>query len=212
MKKIISIALIIMLALVLVAPVLAGPPKGTGTTFLVDHDGNYGKVTTSGAQLGVTADYAHHENHSGNSYSSTYNAELASGAATTFLINTPAGSTVGHAVFLLRSSGESNLKIYEFSTISNVGTALQETQHNRNSSNTASIEITRAPTVTGLGNSLDGFEAHVGAGQQRGGEARGIFELILKAETLYIANAVSEAANNDVTLGMAWYEDSGDAP
>lgn len=212
MKKFIQLILIIMLVLALGAPVLAGPPKGTGTMFIVDHDGNYGKVTTSGAQLGVTVDYAHHENHSGNNYSSTYNATLGDGGATTFLINTPAGSTVGHAVFLLRSSGESNLTIHEYSAVSNVGTALQETQHNRTSSNTASIEITRAPTVTGLGNSLDGFEIHVGAGQQRGGEARGIFELIMKAGTLYIANGVSEAANNDVTLGVAWYEDSGDAP
>lgn len=211
MKKYMQLILI-MLALALVTPVLAGPPATTMPVQLFDADGDAAKVTSRGAQLGVTADYAHHELHEGNSYSSTFNATLASGAATTFLMNTPSGTVRGHLVISLRSSGESNVKVYEGSTVSALGTAMQETNHRRDSGNIASIVVTRAPTVTGLGSNLEGFEFHVGASQTRGGEARGISELVMKPSTLYIINGVSEASNNDVTLSLDWYEDSGDAP
>lgn len=173
-----------------------------------------GKVDRAGfpSDTSIAIDKAHREIHEGHSYCSSFNATLASGAATTFLVNTPAGNIVGHLIMSLRSSGESNIKVYEGATVSALGTVMQETQHNRNSSRAALIEITRAPTVTSLGTVLDGFEFHVGAGQTRGGEARGISELVMKPSTLYIINGISEASSNDVTLSIDWYEDRVWAP
>lgn len=196
MKKSILIAIIIML---LATIAYAEPGK-------VDRAGSRADAT-------ITATYAHHENHKCMFFSSVFNEpSLSTGGAITFLVNTPGEPINDHALLIMRSSAEANLKVYEAPTVSAVGTAMDETIHNRNCSNVAGTEITRAPTVTDLGVELPGFEQHIGAGQTRGGESQGISELIMKPNTLYIVNATSEANSNDVTLGDFWYEDAGDAP
>lgn len=166
----------------------------------MSYDSEYGLKVRS-----IGTDYPHHEVHGGNSYCVSFNATLGNGGATTFLINAPAGDAVGHIVVSVRSSGESNVKFYEDVTVSALGTDLSEDNHNRNSANTSTIDFTRAPTITSLGTELTGFERHVGAGQQSGGESRGTHEWILKAGSLSIVNAVSEAAGNDVTLSVDFY-------
>lgn len=49
MKKLALIILIFILGLALVGTAFAGPPKGTGTTFVVNHEGNYLKIDENGA-------------------------------------------------------------------------------------------------------------------------------------------------------------------
>jgi hypothetical protein len=191
MKKYIVIAIIIIISLCTF--VAAEPGKVDRAGFPAD------------TEIGVTK--PHREIHEGESYCFGFNNTLGVGGATTFLINTPNDGTLGHIVFPLRCSGECNMKVYEDSTVSAVGTAVQSTRHNRYIDNPSTIIVTMAPTVTSLGNSLDGFEKHLGAGQTRGGDDRSLSELVMKPGTLYIANTVSEATNNDITAGGDYYQD-----
>ena len=165
-------------------------------------DNGYGLKVRS-----ITTRYAHHEIHEGDSYCSAQNATLASGSAITFLLNTPAGaSTRGHLLFNIRASGEARLEIYEGGTVSALGSDVQETNHNRNSSNVSSIKVTLNPTVTSLGTELEGFEKHVGAGQTQGGTDFAVAELVMADGLFYIINAVCESAGNDVTVSLDLYE------
>jgi hypothetical protein len=168
-------------------------------------------VTTSGAILAVTTTYEHHELHEGNRYSTYHQATLASGSAYQLLINTPlaaSGKNI-HLRILARGSGEGVVTLYEYPTISAIGSAKEEINRNRQSSNTALTEITLTPTITALGNII--MKEHFGSGPIRGGSF-GSDEFVLKAGTFYLINGVSEAAGNDLSIMPDWYEDSGDAP
>ncbi len=189
----------------------AGVPLGTEPRYIIDRDGDYTKVTTSGGLVGVTVDYPHHENHSGNAYQITNSATLASGAASKIFINTPAAASgIVHLIYQTRASGEANVKLYEFTEVSDIGTPKTPINKNRMSANVSATSISLTPTVTALGNLIS--EAHFGSGQSQGGESRGVHEFILRPLTSYFLNTVSEAANNDTFTEMDWYEDSGDAP
>lgn len=189
----------------------AGVPPSTEPRYIIDREGDYSKVTTSGGLVVVSTDYAHHENHDGNAYQITNSATLASGAASKIFINTPAASSgIVHLIYQTRASGEANVKLYEFTEVSDIGTPKIPVNKNRTSSNISATSISLAPTVTALGNLIS--EAHFGSGQAQGGESRGIHEFVLRPLTSYFLNTVSEAANNDTFTEMDWYEDSGDAP
>ena len=156
----------------------------------------------------VTTGYEHHEIHGGNSYCASHNETLSTGEKIQFLVNTPSGDTLGHMIILVRSSGESNYEVYEDTTVSALGAAVDENNHNRDSSNTASIAITNGPTISTLGTKLTGLTQHIGAGQQRGGVSDRGGEIVLDSGSLYLINVTSEANTNDTTLTLDWYESS----
>lgn len=171
------------------------------------------KIDRSGfrSDARINVDYSHHENHGGKAYQITNSATLASGAASKIFINTPAASSgIVHLIYQTRASGEANVKLYEFTEVSDIGTPKTPINKNRTSSNVSATAISLTPTVTALGNLIS--EAHFGSGQSQGGESRGVHEFILRPLTSYFLNTVSEAANNDTFTEMDWYEDSGDAP
>jgi len=154
----------------------------------------------------ISTDYSHHENHGGNMYSSSFNATLASSATMEVLIVTADSDDLAHMVIETRSSGEANMSVFEGTTVSGAGTALEETNHNRSSSNTAGTVITHTPTITGDGTELKGLARHFGSGQQTGGEVRAQDEIVLASDTIYLIRVTSEAAANDITTMLTWYE------
>lgn len=153
----------------------------------------------------VVTDYAHHEIHEGNSFSSSLNKTLNNGQTIKFIVNTPAGDFIDHLIVELTSSGESYYEVYEGTTVSSLGGAMEETNHNFNSSNIAGTSITNGPAITSAGTRKNGMTTHIGNGQTTGGIGRRK-EVLLKPSTLYLINAVSEANTNDVTLVLEWYE------
>ena len=171
-----------------------------------------GAVVYNGGKLAdwwITIDYAHQMIHDGNHYVAFHNAPLASGGKYQLLINTPTISNgkIVHIIIGTRGSVESNIVLTESPTISNVGSAHTVINRNRNSSNTAGTIVTLAPTITGLGTVL--LKSHFGS-HQTGGEDWSVNEFNLLPGAFYLVNATSEAANNDLSVTLDFYEDSGD--
>ncbi len=175
----------------------------------------YGAVEYTGGKLAdriITVDYAHHEIHEGNNYVAFHNAPLGASGKYQLLINAPEASTgkIVHILIRTRGSAESNIVFTEAPTVSALGAAHLVVNRNRQSSNTALTAVTLGPTITGIGTIL--LESHFGSGPQVGGEGSFTNEFNLAPGTLYMVNATSEGASNDLSVVLEFYEDLGDAP
>lgn len=157
----------------------------------------------------ISTDYEHSETHNGNTFTSVRNATLSTGQKIILLVNTT-GATWPHLVVDVRGSGEGYVQVWEGTTVSAVGTAMEETNHNRTTleKKSATVEITHTPTLTSAGDHLNGLDLHFGNGQNMGGESRGAVEIVLETDTLYLINTVSEANSNDTTTRLRWYTSS----
>lgn len=188
-------------------------PTNTQPVALVDPDGNYAGISNQGANglLTVSVDYPHHEIHEGNHYLVVRNDTLGSGAKIQMIINTPDTGFV-HFLCLHRSSGEANIELWRSPTVSALGTALTVSNNNDLFGDNSGVEFTHTPTISNAGTPLPGHYDHFGQGQTTGGASRGDSEVVLRQSTLYLINATSEAASNDVTVKGSFYIDSGDAP
>lgn len=167
----------------------------TGGSAPIDNSSKAVKIITHG----------HHEIHEGNNYSVCDAVTLANINDTRdILIVTPNSSVEAHLVFEVRASKETNVVLYEGTTTSADGTGLTEVNRNRNSAKTATVVVTHTPTVDTTGNQL--CIRHFGSGQKSGGESRDVNEWILKTNTKYLLRTTTEAAANDISTDLNWYE------
>lgn len=167
-------------------------------------------VTFSTAVESITGalkviDYPHHEIHEGNSFVASQQVSLSS-ATRKYLITTPNTHKRAHFTFRVRSSVEANVVLYENPTDVSGGTALASYNRNRNSSTTAGITVTYAPTEGGsfaAGTAI--FEEHFGSGKT-GADSVAREEFILKENEQYLFYVTTEASSGDVSVILDWYE------
>lgn len=146
----------------------------------------------------------HYEIHEGMSYVVSGQTTLGSSETLKILVTVPA-NILAHLIILMRSSGETNYVLYEGPTVSDAGSAATEINRNRASSNSASVVVTTAPTTSANGTQL--FTAHWGASVRSGGDVRGE-EWILQEGIKYMILITSEAASNDISYELNWYEEA----
>jgi len=149
-------------------------------------------------------EHTHEEIHEGKHFVTTYAAVKNNAETIVLLLTTPDNTAVAHLLTKLRSSGEANFVLSENPTVSNVGTALTEINRNRNSANTAGVVVTHTPTTSDAGTVI--YTEHQGSGQQRGADVRGDNEFVLKQNEQYLLTITSEAASNDLSVILDWYE------
>jgi len=162
----------------------------------------------------MTLDYEHHEVHAGSSYHAFLNVSGGSGTKATFTLTTPNTTKWAHLVIHFRASVESNIHFGEGATVtSSSGSDFAPLNKERNSNNTSGMissgsaggagNITSGSAVTNFGTTL--HLEHVGSGRA-GGESRGTNEWILKQNTTYAIELISEAASSELFLELHWYE------
>ncbi len=149
-------------------------------------------------------DHSHHEVHEGDAYTYCEQNTLNADATRDLLIVTPDTGVWGHFLWRIRGSGEASMALYEGTTTSNDGTGVTEVNRNRNSANTSDLVVTHTPTITGVGTVI--CMQHFGSSQKAGGEERAVNEFILKQNTKYLLRVTSEAASNDLSTEIDWYE------
>ena len=155
-----------------------------------------------------TVSYAHHEIHSGNSYT-TIDSQAVDTTTIKWQVTTPDNTKWAHMLFNADCTGEMTVLVTEGSDRVD-GTALAEINRNRNSTNIAGVIVTRTPT----GGSTDGatvlFNTRVGATSVASktidsGTSRGNSEYVLKQNTKYVISVTTYAAVQ-VSLHLDWYE------
>lgn len=195
--RMVVIALCVLLAAVFYAGIADAGPKVNRAGKLADRI--------------ISIDYGHHKLHDGDSFCVANTVTLASGAKALVLINTPDDIDV-HLLISTRATAEGFMEIYEDTVVSALGTALEANNHNRQFPDDFLTEWTKTPTFTVVGTLLPGLTEHFGSGQTTGERLRGVRELVLKRDTLYLVNTISQAANNEVTSSWDYYLADKDAP
>ncbi|MHA2063531.1 MAG: hypothetical protein ACXABY_04025 [Candidatus Thorarchaeota archaeon] len=160
----------------------------------------------------VTTDFGHSNVHQGRSFvAGVVNASMGSGNKEIVLINVPSTTrdgVTGHSTHFranFSSAGKFHAEIWEGATVSNVGTALTEYNRARWGGN-PDTEMSRYPVITSIGNHLTGFDEYFFGSKNYGTDVDFGNEIILKTNTLYILNAVSDTASNGMQIGLNWYE------
>lgn len=153
---------------------------------------------------GVVIDGAHHELHEGNMFEISGAATLASGAVLNVLIDLTANTVPPHFIFSFRSTGEMNVQLFEDVVVSANGVAIATINRNRLSNNLSQTKAYTAPTVIATGTLLT--SAHLGSGNNTGGESRANNEWVLAHGKKYLIRITSEAAGNDISYMHEYYE------
>ena len=162
----------------------------------------------------LVIDHTHHKIHEGVMYHATANAAGGLGTKATLSFTTPNTTKWAHMLIHTRSNVEAIYTLGEGATITAAsGSNWPATNKNRNSTNTSDMisagsssgagYITVNATVTSAGNVID--NDHFGIGRS-GGESRNDDEWILKQNTTYAAEVISEAATSEVSISIEWYE------
>lgn len=154
-----------------------------------------------------TIEYEHHEIHSGSSYTTDRDIELANGASGDILLITPDTTKYAHFFYELEVEAEAQFTIWEAPTAT-AGTAMNAINRNRNLTATKPATMTLSHTPTGIttGSTII-RQHHLGAGKTLGGGARGSHEFVLKRNTKYLIRTTNlTVSDNWVSIILNWYE------
>ena len=153
-----------------------------------------------------TIEYEHHEIHSGSSFTSSYQREVASGANLDILIVTPSGSKWAHFAYEIDVEAETQVYLYEAPTATAAANPIVAYNRDRNSTKAATVVITHTPTGITPGTTII-RSYHLGSGKTFGGGARGNHEFILKAGTKYLFRLTNlTVSDNWMSVIFDWYE------
>ncbi len=151
----------------------------------------------------------HHKIHESDHYIYTDTVSLGSAATQDYLLTIDNTTLWPHILMNFVSGLDMTIQLFE--ATDKTGTTLQTTfNNNRNSINSAGMTVHKDQS----GGSTDGtliFQGRVGNSTQ-GGKIGGIIrtdeEFILKQNNKYIIRITSNAASNNVTTNLIWYENT----
>lgn len=185
---------------------LAGATDGT----LIGNTGSRLNVQTEIPKDAVTGevmtiDHLHAELHEGDAYSHIDCHDVGNGSTFYYLIQTPNTSTRIH--FRTNSACILNgrVQLFEGGTTSFDGYSASKINRDRNSSNTPTLALYHAPTVTADGTLL---EDTIFDSKSTDEDASDLKEFILKQNTKYILKFSSLSSSNTFNTRIHWYEES----
>ena len=142
-------------------------------------------------------------NQEGFSYIHSDRVTLGNGATRDILLITPAGTDV-HFAATIRSTGEAFYELFEGTTVSANGSALNTYNRNRRSSNTTGVLLYAGPTISNDGTLIK--EIGFGSGNKEAGRFEAT-DIILKREHNYLLRITSNAVDNAVSYILDWNEE-----
>ena len=155
----------------------------------------------------IAMPFDQYQNWMGQQYTAFHNAPLGVGDKYQLLINSPPLSEHHRAtrvLVLMRGTAESHIDIHKNTTVSALGSSKDCINHNDQSPNISKTLITMNPTITSLGDVI--HTTQFGSGPNLGGSVRDIHEFTLSPNTLYLVNVSSDAATNNLSILIDWYE------
>lgn len=160
-----------------------------------------------------TIDHVHHEMHDGLHFFIDGFATIGSGVSKTFTVVTPDTTKWSHMYFDVQSTDQTEMLIYEDSSLGTGGTATTPINSNRNSAGTSVLTIKEDQVVGTVGVLLSSqsFGATDNPAKTIGGALARENEVILKQGGTYAFRFTSRAAGNIVSYRGNWYEHTNQA-
>lgn len=157
----------------------------------------------------VTIDLPHHKIHDGRFFTACRLFENVADAGTAEILLVTGSTREIHLSLTTRVDGQSLLALFEDTTVSDNGTQITEQNNNRNSSNTADMDVYYTPTITGDGTQICG--AYIPAGERKsflGGEHSSRIEWILDGGSNYLIRVTNNTGDvENIGIKVEWYED-----
>lgn len=153
----------------------------------------------------ISIDTTHQKVHEGRFFSGGYyNTAIANGGTLDLLYQADAEDTM-HFLHQASAVGNFTIQLFEDTTFSNVGTAVAMHNHNRNSIKTFAGTVTHTPTITAVGNQINGTELVPGGSGHKAAGASGNFaqEYVATPSKVYllrITNIAGVATSMSATL------------
>ncbi len=160
----------------------------------------------------ITVGFSHHEIHEGDSFFIINSVVVNDGIDLEIRIQTPDTAKWAHMVMEVVSTGETDLDLYESTSLTHVGgNALTAINRNRNSANTSGLTICHTPAGSGDGTLIVAIKVGIDTGsganhRLSGGNANARGEIILKQNTAYLARISSGTDGNRIAVVLDWYE------
>lgn len=163
----------------------------------------------------TTIDEEHRLVHDGMVFDCDHEGSVANGASLDLHLKVPAGCYphLRHLSFAV-DDGPCRFYLYEAPTITVDGTELTPANHNRNSTNTAQVQIFHTPTVTAVGTKLHARYVPDMGGVGANltgivGNAQSAQEFVLKPSTSYLLRLTNNTGATITVAGEClWYEPS----
>lgn len=156
----------------------------------------------------VTTDEIHANIHRGILFEATHvDLSVAASSSIEMLVQVDAGQSA-HALINLETTGDATYELYEGTTFSAAGTAIDATNRNRESTNTAVTVVTHSPTVTDAGTRIDYHLRPGGGGPHAGGGSGMLYkEWVLRPGTAYLLRMTNiNTSAHAVSMHVDWYE------
>lgn len=140
------------------------------------------------AQTTPVIDTYHDLIHKGKYFSGGYYNSALAAAGTLDILIQASSAHYTHAQFVASASGDCTVQLYEDTTFSAAGTAVDMSNHNRSSASVFSGTVTHTPTVTSVGTAINGMMLLPGGTKHSGGGADAGFnnEFVLDKSTNYL--------------------------
>lgn len=158
----------------------------------------------------VTISHEHHKIHESDLFlGGLYNNAVADNGVIEILLQTAVGYTP-HIYIKLAAGGDAEFRIFEGTTFSAAGAALDVEDVNRITKNSPLLTATSGPTITADGNQLDGTEYLPGGsgGNAAGVQgAIGVEQFVLDANETYLLRLTNiSGVTKPLNIKLAFYE------
>ncbi len=170
-------------------------------------DAGYGLGVDNSTQALETVDYAHHEIHSGSSYSACYVNDAAASAFAKIFIQTPNTTKWDHLTFSVDAEDEVEVTLYEAATAAGTTVGATPINRNRNSSKVSGTNIYTSSAITATTSPTLLCKRHLASVFSTGKALRQDDEFVLKQNTTYALQAENVSAGaSQISINANWYE------
>lgn len=180
----------------------------TGSVMITD-GASAGQARLDGSTEALNVmQYEHHEIHNGKHFFVNGYTTLGSAVSTNVCVQVSNGSAYPHFLYHVDGTGETQLRIYEYSDFAFDGTEVIPVNSNRNSSNVSALSVFVNSTINDVGSLIysESFGLSSNPTKSVGGGKRQEDELVLGQNRKYILRITSASADNIVSYHGTWYE------
>lgn len=156
----------------------------------------------------VSIEIEHHKVHEGVFYTvADFDVSVDTASPKYWHIITPNTDVRAHAKMQIATDTGGLVELFENPTTTGNGDAIVASNNDRNSTNDATVNFYKDPTVSDDGTRIE--VSRIGAGREKkfGGEARQASELILKKNEQYLIKATPDANAAQISLNVGFYEE-----
>lgn len=170
---------------------------------------SHSNLGMTGNNAAITRGVVHQKGHEGKLFlANQYDATVTASVAVETLVTVPS-NTRAHLRIFAAGTGDIKLDLFKSTTVTAAGSAVTAFNTNQNSSNTAEVTVTKAPTLTDSGTAFFTTLNPGGYGINDADIPGGGGEVVLPAGNYLVRTTNVTSSAIKVSVVLQWYETTG---